>query len=137
MQPNLQTSGNSKSAIWTGRILSALAVLFLIFDGVIHLMRITPVVDSFNQLGLPLKYPVPIGIAELVCLASYIIPAWSVFGAILLTGYLGGAIAIQMRIDAPLFSTMLFPAYVGIMLWGGIFLRNNKLREIIPLDRKR
>lgn len=77
----------------------------------------------------------PLGIVELACLLLYVIPQTSVFGAVLQTGYLGGAIAIQLRIHAPLFSTALFPVYVGIVIWGGIYLRDRALRSLIPLRK--
>ena len=75
------------------------------------------------------------GIIELVCIALYVIPRTSVFGAILLTGYLGGAIATQVRVDAPLFSTTLFPIYVALFLWGGLYFRDDRVRSLIPLRR--
>jgi hypothetical protein len=78
---------------------------------------------------------VPLGIIELVCIALYLIPRSSVFGAILLTGYLGGAIATQVRVDAPLFSTTLFPIYVALILWGGLYFRDDRVRSLIPLRR--
>jgi hypothetical protein len=105
------------------------------FDGVIHVMRIAPVVQGFAQLGFPLSVSVPLGIIELICVALYLYPRTSVFGAILLTGYLGGAIATQVRIGAPLLSTMLFPIYVALFVWGGLYLRDDKVRAMIPLRR--
>jgi len=134
----MQTAAQStsKAKLWTARILSGIAILFLLFDSTIHLMVIQPVVDSFNQLGIPIQLAVPLGIIELVCLVLYAIPRSSIFGAVLLTGYLGGAIAIQLRIGAPLFSTALFPVYIGVMVWGGIYLRDELLGKIIPLRRE-
>ena len=126
----------SKAKLWTAHILKGIAILFLLFDSVIHLMLIAPVVDSFHQLGLPVELAVTLGLIELTCLLLYSIPRTSIFGAILLTGYLGGAIAIQFRIQAPILSTTLFPIYVGILLWGGIFLVDEKLQALIPFRKE-
>ena len=123
----------SKARIWVARVLSGVAILFMLFDSTIHLMVIQPVVDSFNQLGYPADLSVTLGIIELACLVLYVIPRTAVLGSILLTGYLGGAIAIQLRIHAPLFSTTLFPIYIGVMLWGGLYLRDGFVQRIIPL----
>ena len=130
-----QTGPISKGQLWTGRILSGLAVLFMLFDAIIHVMKPAPVVDSFAKLAFPLSVAVPLGIIELVCIALYLIPRTSVFGAILLTGYLGGAIATQVRVDAPLVSTTLFPIYVALFLWGGLYFRDDRVRSLIPLRR--
>jgi hypothetical protein len=121
----------SRSRLWTGRILTVIVVLFLIFDATIHLLVMAPVVDSFNKLGLPVDLAVTLGVIELVCLVLYVIPSTSVLGAVLLTGYLGGAIAIQLRIGASLFSTALFPVYLGILIWGGISLRDRRLASFL------
>ena len=123
----------SKKMLWTGGILRGVAILFLLFDGVIHLMVIAPVVESFNQLGYPVDAAVALGVIELICLDLYVIPRTSFVGAIMLTGYLGGAVATQLRIHAPLFSTALFPLYIGILVWGGLYLRNERLRALISL----
>ena len=123
----------SKKMLWTGRILRGIVILFLLFDGVIHLMVIAPVVESFNQLGYPVDVAVALGVIELICLDLYVTPRTSILGAIMLTGYLGGAVATQLRIHAPLFSTALFPLYIGILVWGGLYLRNERLRALISL----
>jgi len=123
----------SKKMLWTGGILRGVAILFLLFDGVIHLMVIAPVVESFNQLGYPVDVAVALGVIELICLDLYVTPRTSILGAIMLTGYLGGAVATQLRIHAPLFSTALFPLYIGILVWGGLYLRNERLRALISL----
>jgi hypothetical protein len=132
MQSTTETAVPTKR-LWVGRVLSALAVLFLIFDGVIKVMVIEPVVEASARLGLPVDVARGIGILELVCVAVYLIPRTSVLGAVLLTGFLGGAIAIHVRIGDPLFSHVLFPAYVGALLWGGLFLRDGRVRALIPL----
>ena len=121
----------SNPSRWAGRIASALPALFLLFGAVIHMMKIPPVVDAFAQLGYPLSVAVPLGIVELVCLALYAIPQTSVLGAILLTGYLGGAVATHVRVGAGLFP-VLFPVILGVLFWGGLLLRDQRLRALIP-----
>jgi DoxX-like protein len=125
----------SSRRLWTARILSALAVLFLLFDVVIHFMRPAPVAAGFAQLGYSLSLAVPLAIIELVCLVLYVIPRTSVLGAVLLTGYLGGAVASNVRIGAPLFTNVLFPVYVALFLWGGLYLRDAALRAVFPVRK--
>ena len=134
MQSSTLTVPASKTAFWVGRILSALAVLFLIFDGVIKVLQLAPAVESTVQLGYPGSLVLTIGLIELVCLAVYVFPRTSVLGAILLTGYLGGAIATQVRAGSDLFP-VIFPIIIGALVWGGIFLRDDRLRALIPLRR--
>jgi hypothetical protein len=119
--------------LWAGRIMSALPVLFLIFDSVIHIMKPAPVREGFAKLGYSLSLAVPLGIIELICLVLYVIPRTSVLGAALLTGYLGGAVATNLRAGAPLFSNVLFPVYLGVLLWGGLYLRDERLRAVFPV----
>jgi hypothetical protein len=116
--------------------MSGLAVLFLIFDGVGKVLQVAPVLEAQAQLGIPESLTVGIGILVLVCTAVYVIPATSVLGAILLTGFLGGAVAIQLRAGAPLFN-LIFPIIFGALVWGGLYLRNERLRALIPLLAKR
>lgn len=97
------------------------------------MLRIDAVVSEFETLGFPLSTSVLIGVVELACVALYVVPRTSVLGAVLLTGYLGGAVAAQLRIDAPLFSTLLFPVYTGILVWAGLYLRDEKVRALMPL----
>lgn len=123
----------SRPAIWTGRILSGLIVLFLLFDAVIKLMRIQPVIDSFAELGYPDKFAITIGVIELAIVALYAIPRTAVFGALFLTALLGGAIATHVRVDSPLFSTTLFGVYMGLIAWAGLYLREPRLRALVPL----
>ena len=125
---------SSKPMLWVGRVISGFAVLFLVFDAVIKVINIQVVVDSSKQLGLPVDLAPSIGILLLVCLVVYLIPQTSVLGAILLTGYLGGAIAIQVRSSAELFP-LIFPVIVGALIWGGLFLRDSLLRGLIPVRR--
>lgn len=122
----------SKAALWTGRVLSGLVVLFMAFDGVAKLMRVPPVLKSAAQLGFSVAQIVGIGAVLLVCTLIYVIPRTSVLGAVLLTGYLGGATAIQVRARNPLFET-LFPVVFGVVVWAGIYLRDGRLRALIPL----
>ncbi|HYR90917.1 MAG TPA: DoxX family protein [Terriglobia bacterium] len=131
MQVDRRTGPSSKKMLWGGRILSALPVLFLLFDGVIKLMNVAPVVEAQSQLGIPQNLTLPIGILELACVLVYAIPSTAFPGAILLTGYLGGAIAIQVRAASPLLTHVLFPVYVGALLWGGLYLRDERLRQLI------
>jgi hypothetical protein len=128
-----QAGSISKKSLWAGRITSGLVVAFLLFDAVIHLMKPAPVVEAFAKLGFPLRLAFPLGIIELVCILLYMVPRTSILGAILLTGYLGGAIAIQLPTGNSLFGEVLFPVYIGVILWGGIYLRDERLRTLIPL----
>lgn len=114
---------------WTGRTLSTLVVAFLIFDGVIHVLAPAPVVDAFAQLGVPLRLSLGIGVVELICIALYAIPRTAFFGALLLTGYLGGAIATQLRAGAGWFPTV-FPLLIAVLLWGGLALRDPRVRAV-------
>jgi hypothetical protein len=133
MQTDTDITTPSKTRLWSGRILSVLTILFLLFDGIMKLVRPQPVTQAMTQLGFPLHLSVPIGIILLVCTGLYALPSTAVFGAVLLTGYLGGAIVSQMRIGAPLFSTTLFPIYFAVLLWAGVYLREPRLRALIPI----
>ena len=124
---------SSRGARRLGVALTAFVALFLLFDSVIHLLGIQPVVDSFAALGYPVAVAFGLGVLELLCIVLYLVPRTSVLGAVLLTGYLGGALSAQLRVDSPLFSTLLFPVYVGIVVWAGLFLRDARLRRLFPL----
>jgi hypothetical protein len=113
--------------------MSGLVVLFLVFDGVIKFVKPAPVVDAFAHLGWPLSLANVLGTLLLASTALYAIPRTSVLGAILLTGYLGGAVATHLRAGDPLFSHVLFPTYLGVLLWGGLYLRDERLKALIPL----
>jgi hypothetical protein len=126
---NDTTSG---AALWTGRALSAVAVLFLTFDSVIKLLMVQPVIDGAAQLGYPVSTMFGIGVVLLSCVATYVFPRTAVLGAVLLTGYLGGAIATHVRVQNPLFTHTLFPIYVALFVWGGLFLRDARLRAFLP-----
>ena len=131
----VQTDLVSKKRLWAGRILSALAVLLLLFDGVIKLTELAPVVESFARLGYPESLAFNIGILELVSIVLYLIARTAILGAILPTGFLGGATATPVRVDDPLFTHVLFPSYVGVLVWGGLHLRDDRLRTLIPLKQ--
>jgi DoxX-like family len=135
MQSATPTQPISKSALWAGRIMTALVVLFLIFDCTIKLLNLPVAVDGTVVLGYEASVVVPLGILLSICLIIYLIPQTSVLGAILITGYLGGAIATHVRLGNPLFSHILFPVYIGLMIWGGLYLRNQTLRALIPLTK--
>lgn len=127
-----RTGRNTKWRLRVGLGMSALPVLFLLFDCVVKLIEIQPVVDSFTQLGYPVALARGIGLLELACLTLYVMPRTAVLGAIVLTGFLGGAVATHLRIGDPLFSHVLFPVYVGLLVWGGLFLRDDTLRALLP-----
>ena len=120
-----------KRVVWTGRILSSLVVLFLTFDIAIKLLRLPVAVEGTQQLGYPASTVLPIGLIGLACLILYLVPRTAVLGAILWTGYLGGAIATHVRLGNPLFSHVLFPVYVAALLWGGLWLRDPRARAIL------
>ena len=123
----------SRKTLWTGRIMSALPVLFLLMDGIMKLVKPEPVVKATIELGYPESVIMALGIILLVCVILYVVPHTAVLGAILLTGYLGGAIATQARVGNPLFSHILFPVYLALLIWGGLFLRDSRLRALMPL----
>ena len=132
MQSDTQTAPVSKKSLWAGRIISALPVLFLLLDGVMKLVKPAPVVAATVQLGYPESTIVGMGIVLLGSTVLYIIPRTSILGAILLTGYLGGAVATHVRVGAGLFP-VLFPVIIGILVWLGIYLRDDRLRALVPL----
>ncbi|TPJ72619.1 DoxX family protein [Mesorhizobium sp. B2-6-2] len=127
----------SNGALWTGRVLSAAVVLFMIFDGIIKLPPLDVVTQTMAQLGWPDDVGTArlLGVVGLISTALYAIPRTSVLGAILLTAYMGGAISTHVRIGNPLFSHTLFGVYLGIVLWGGLYLRDQRLRALIPFSR--
>lgn len=115
---------------WAGSILTALAVLFLIFDTVIKVLMLPVAVEATTQLGYAAALVRLIGLIELGCLAIHLIPRTAVLGAVLLTGYLGGAVATHLRSGSPLFS-LIFPLLIGALLWGGLLLRDSRLRALL------
>ena len=128
---------NSKGALWTGRLLSGLVVLFLTMDGIIKLVPIQPVTDSLRELGYPTSdsFARFLGIVTLACTALYAWPRTALLGAVLLTGLMGGAIASHLRLADPLFTHTLFGVYLGLLLWLGLWLRDARLRQAMPVSR--
>jgi hypothetical protein len=134
---NIAHSGRvSGKALWGGRILSGLFILFMIFDGGIKLVPLDIVLQTSAELELPstIAFARGLGILALLCTALYAYPRTSILGAILLTGYLGGAILTQLRMGNPLFSHLLFGVYLGLIMWGGLYLRDARLRVLIPFN---
>jgi hypothetical protein len=115
----------------TGTALSGIAVLFLLFDSAGKLLRVAPVIDGTAQLGYSDSVIQPIGLILLLCVIAYVIPRTAPLGAVLLTGYMGGAIATHVRVGSPLLTHELFPVYVAALLWGGLFLRDERLRMLL------
>lgn len=128
---NTTTAPVSKAALWTGRVMTTLPALMLLFSGATKFSSSPEIAKGFEHLGVPLNHAVGLGILELACTLTYLIPRTSVLGAILLTGYLGGAIQTHVRIGAPVYTHII----LGVFIWGGIFLRDPRLRALIPLKK--
>lgn len=124
---------SSRKALWAGRVLSGFAVLFLGFDATGKLLQPPEFVEGTTRLGYSASVIFPLGVLQVVCLLFYVIPRTAVLGAVLWTGYLGGAIATHVRVGSPLFSHTLFPIYVAALIWGGLWLRDRRLRAVLPL----
>ena len=124
----------STRALWAGRLLSSVAILFLIFDGMIKLPPLDIVTATMKELGYPTidSFARFLGIVTLACTALYAWPRTALLGAVLLTGLFGGAIATHLRIGSPLFSHTLFGLYLGILVWGGLWLRDERMRRAMP-----
>ena len=135
----MTTATTNRKQIWAGRILSGLVILFMIFDGGIKLVPLGVVTETMAQLGYPASDALARGLGILLLLSTllYVVPRTSILGAILLTGYLGGAIATHLRVGNPVFSHLLFGLYLGLMAWGGLYLRDARLRALIPLRQAR
>ncbi|MGI8855796.1 MAG: DoxX family protein, partial [Thermomicrobiales bacterium] len=118
--------------VWARRSISAFAILFLLLDGVIKALQLAPAVDASAQLGYRAGLTLGIGILELACLTVYLLPRTAPLGALLLTGYLGGAVATHVRVGSPLFS-VIFPILLGALLWGGLALRDRRVRALLSL----
>jgi hypothetical protein len=131
MESDIAPAVVSKSALWIGRVLSALPALFLLFDGAMKLVKPGFVVEATVRLGYSESVILPLGVVLLVCTALYLVPRTSVLGAILLTGYLGGAVATHVRHEDSLFE-ILFPVIFGALLWGGLVLRDTRVRSLVP-----
>src|SRR6266498_1359144 len=133
MQSSTQNAAVSRKSLWSGRVMSGLPSLFLLADGIGKLVKPEPVVEGTVKLGYPESVLVPLGIVLLTCTILYVIPRTSALGAILLTGYLGGAVATHVRVGNPIFTHILFPVYLGVLIWGGLYLRDYRVRSLIPL----
>jgi hypothetical protein len=117
-------------ARWTGRALSGLAVAFLTFDAALKLAGHPAVAEASQRLGLPVELGPAIGALLLACVVAHVVPRTAVLGAVLLTGYLGGAVLTHLRIGDPLLGSTLFPVYVGALVWGGLWLRDPRARAL-------
>ncbi|HEX4784768.1 MAG TPA: DoxX family protein [Candidatus Sulfotelmatobacter sp.] len=127
------TVANSKTMLWTGRVMSALPVLLILLGSVMKLMRLLSVVEGFARAGVPERLIIPVGLIELLCVVVYLIPQTAVLGAILMTGLLGGATITTLRVGDP---TYPMPVILGMLAWGGLYMRDARLRELIPLRRR-
>ncbi len=129
-----EAPSRSKAALWSGRIISVLVVLFLVFDGLMKVIRESHVLAAAAELGYSQSSMVWIGALLLSCTLLYVIPRTSILGAILLTGYLGGAVASNVRISHPVFECV-FPVIFGVLIWAGLLLRDGRLLNLLPLRR--
>ena len=125
-------SGSSMKQVWVGRAVTGLMAGLLILDAFGKVAELAPVVEGTARLGYPTQLVVVIGLIELLCALAYLIPQTSLVGAVLLTGYLGGAVATHLRLQDPLWTHTFSPIYVGVLVWGGLLLRDNRLRAFVP-----
>jgi hypothetical protein len=125
----------SKGRLWTARVMSGIAILFMLLDSIMKLFKPAFVVDSTVSLGYQEHHIFLIGILGLLSTILYALPRTTILGAVVLTGYFGGVIATQVRLDAPLFSTILFPVYLAVLVWGGLWLRNEQVRKLFSLQK--
>jgi DoxX-like protein len=128
-----QAANSSNKTVWAGRVISGLIVLFMLFDATVKLLRLPAAIEGTVHLGYPASLVLPIGIVALGCVVLYAIPRTAVLGAILLTGYFGGATATQVRVQDMWF---VMPIILGILAWAGLYLRDKGLRALIPLKRE-
>jgi len=131
MEPESMPPSPSKAALWVSYIMSAIPVLMLLMSAVMKIAQVPMVTEGFSTMGFPSNAIVPIGIVELLCTFFYLIPRTAVLGAILLTGYLGGAIVTHVRVEEAFIGPLAF----GVLLWGGLFLRDARIRDLIPLRK--
>jgi hypothetical protein len=123
----------SKTKLWTSYVMSGLVILFMLMDSIMKFVKPKQVIEGTLALGFTEQHLITIGTLGLISTLLYALPRTSVLGAILLTGYFGGAVATHLRLNDPLFSHTLFTVYFGIFVWGGLWLRNSKLRELFPV----
>ncbi len=121
----------ARSAVIAGRVISGLGVAFLAFDAAVKLLMLTPAVETTMALGYPSGAVFGLGVTQLLLLIAYLVPRSAVVGAVLWTGYLGGAVAGHVRVDNPLFSHVLFPTYIAALLWLGLWLRDVRVRALL------
>jgi len=128
----MQRSSPSKATLWISGVMSALPVLLVLLGSVMKLMRVPSVIEGFARAGLPERLMIPVGVIEMTCVLVYLIPQTAVLGAILMTGLLGGATITSLRIADPNWP---MPVILGMLAWGGLFLRDPRLRDLIPLRK--
>jgi DoxX-like family len=136
MNASTPTAPHRRRTLVASYVLTALVALFLTFDTVLKVFAMAPALEATTALGYPAATVVPIGLVELVCLVLFLVPRTAVLGAILLTGHLGGAIATHVRVSSPLLSHTLFPIYVAALIWGGLYLRESRLQDLLPFRRR-
>ena len=134
MEVTLSAAPVSMTRLWVGRILSGLVVAFLVFDGIMKVLQLAPAKETTTQLGYPEHLVLWLGILECACLVLYVLPRTSVLGAVMLTGFLGGAVATHVRFGSPAFSVA-FPFIIGAFIWGGLYLREARLASLLPLRK--
>jgi hypothetical protein len=127
----LKAPARSAKRLWVGRLLSGFAALFLAMDASLKLFAVPEAVEGTVQLGWPASVLLPLGIIQAICLILYLVPRTAIIGAVLWTGYLGGAIATHVRIGNPWFTHILFPIYVAVFLWGGLYLRDRRVSVLL------
>lgn len=131
LNATLTASAPSKAKTWTGRVMAGIVILFMLMDSVFKFITNEQVIESTTSLGFQVHHLPIMGTLGLLSIILYIIPRTEVLGAILLTGYWGGAIATHVRLDNPLFTHILFPVYLGILAWGALYLKSEKFRNLI------
>ncbi|MFC5449395.1 DoxX family protein [Paenibacillus aestuarii] len=125
----------SKGRLWTARVFSGISILFMLMDSIMKLFKPSFVVESTVSLGYQEHHIVLIGVLGLISTLLFALPRTSFIGAVMLTGYFGGVMATHIRLDAPLFSNILFPVYLAILIWGSLWLRNEQVRKLFSLQR--
>lgn len=130
----METNQISKGRLWTSRVMSGLVILFMLMDSIFKFVISPEAVAESAKLGFTEHHMVPLGIMALIATLLYLVPRTSVLGVVLLTGYFGGAIATHFRVGNPLFSHTLFPVYLAVLAWGGLWLRNERLRKLFPVQ---
>jgi hypothetical protein len=130
-----ENSSTSNGMLWTGRVMSAVVILFLAFDGGIKLVPLDIVLSTSKELGIPVHLARTLGVMTALCALLYAVPRTAVLGAVLFTGYLGGAIYVHVLNGSPMLSHTLFGVYLGVLMWGGLWLRDARLRALFPIRR--